>query len=231
VVVEAVGEHSPLHVPGGLIHHWIAAIFIPRANIDDVLAIARDYSRYKDYYKPGVADASTILKTDSKDEFTIRFVNASVLSKTSLQGTYVAEFVRVNPDRLYSTSVTTSMCEIRNFGCSNEKQFPPNQGSGFIWRLYSTARMENRDGGVLLEMEAIALSRDIPAGLRWFVDPIVRRVSRESIEKSLTETSDAVRERMDACDARNRIMETGHCPQHADHSDFRAQRVAGDASR
>jgi len=232
VIVEAVGEHNPLHVPGGLIHHWIAAVFIPHANIEDVLAITRDYGHYKDYYKPGVADASTILKSDNKDEFTIRFVNPSVLSKTSLEGTYVSEFVRVSPDRFYSTSLTTSMCEIRNFGCPHEKQMTPEEGSGYIWRLYSTARMENRDGGVLLEMEAVALSRDIPAALRWFVDPIVRRISRESIAKSLTDTAAAVRERMEACEARNRIMETGgHCSFHADNSDFRAQRFAGDASR
>jgi len=231
VIVEAVGEHNPLHVPGGLIHHWIAAVFIPRASIDDVLAITRDYAHYKDYFKPGVADASVILKSDSKDEFTIRFVNPSVLSKSSLQGTYVSEFVRVNKDRFYSTSLTTSMCEIRNFGCPNEKQFPENEGNGYIWRLYSTARMENRDGGVLLEMEAVALSRDIPGALRWFVDPIVRRVSRESIEKSLTETSAAVRERMDSCEARNRIMETGNCSRHAGHSDIRGQGFSGDTGR
>jgi len=231
VIVEAVGERNPLHVPGGLIHHWISAVFIPGANIEDVLAITRDYAHYKDYFKPGVADAATIFKTPGRDEFTIRFVNPSVLSKTSLQGTYVSEFVRVSPDRFYSTSVTTSMCEIRNFGCPNEKQMGTTEGSGYIWRLYSTARMENRDGGVLLEMEAIALSRDIPACLQWFVDPIVRRVSRESIEKSLSQTSAAVRERLETCEARNRIIEQGNCSQHAGNSDFRAERLAIDAGR
>jgi len=232
VLVEAVGEQNPLHVPGGLIHHWMGAVFIPGARIEDVLAITRDYPRYKDYYKPGVGDAATIFKSDSKDEFTIRFVNPSVLSKSSLEGKYVSEFVRVSADRFYSTSVTKSMREIRDFGGANEKDLPSGEGSGYIWRLYSTARMENRDGGVLLEMEAVALSRDIPAALRWFVDPIVRRISRESIAKSLTDTAAAVRERMEACEARNRIMETGgHCSFHADNSDFRAQRFAGDASR
>jgi len=231
VLVEAVGEQNPLHVPGGLIHHWIGAVFIPGARIEDVLAIARDYPHYKDYYKPGVGDAATLFQSDSKDEFTIRFVNPSVLSKSSLEGKYVSEFVRVSADRFYSTSVTTSMREIRDFGCANEKDLPSGEGSGYIWRLYSTARMENRDGGVLLEMEAVALSRDIPACLHWFVDPIVRRISRDSIEKSLTQTSVAVRERLDSCEARNRIIGQGNCSTHADSSDFRAERLAGDAGR
>jgi hypothetical protein len=231
VVVEPVGEPNPLHIPGGLIHHWIAAVFIPHACLDDVLSVTRDYAHYKDYYKPGVADASTITKSEAEDEFTIRFVNSSVLSRTSLQGNYVSDFVRVSATRSYSTSITTSMHEIRNFGAANEKQYPSNQGSGYIWRLYSTARMENRDGGVLLELEAVALSRDIPGALRWFVDPIVRRVSHESIEKSLTETSAAVHQRLEACTTGNPIMKADHCPQHADHSDFRAEKLSGHAGR
>lgn len=232
-VVEPMGEHNPLRVEGGLIHHWISAVFIPNAHIDDVLAITRDYAHYKDFYKPGVADASTISKSDAKDEFTIRFVNPSVLSKSSLQGNYVSNFYRLGTNRFYSTSVTTSMCEIKNFGCPNEKRLSQDQGSGYIWRLYSTARMEERDGGVLLEMEAIALSRGIPAALRWFVDPIVRRVSRESIEKSLNDTATAVRARLDACEAQNphQIIGAGNCSQHAGNSDLRAKRLAGDAGR
>jgi hypothetical protein len=46
---------------------------------------------------------------------------------------------------------------------------------------------------VYVELEAIALSRDIPGGLRWLVEPIVRRVSRSSLVVSLQETADAVR--------------------------------------
>ena len=166
-------------------------------------------------------------------------MNPSVLSKTSLQGNYVSEFVRLSAKRFYSTSVTTSMCEVKNFGCPNEKQLPRDEGSGYIWRLYSTARMENRDGGVLLEMEAIALSRDIPPALRWCVDPIVRRVSRESIEKSLIETSGAVHELLNVCSAQNshaaaeadRIINSGTCSIHEGNTDLRAQRLSAHAGR
>jgi len=50
----------------------------------------------------------------------------------------------------------------------------------------STARFEERDGGVYVELEAIALSRDVP--VRWIVNPIVRRVSRNSMLLSLQQT-------------------------------------------
>jgi hypothetical protein len=66
------------------------------------------------------------------------------------------------------------------------------EGSGVIWRLFSIARYQERDGGVYIELEAIALSRDIPASLRWLAGPIVRRVSRSSLSISLRQTENAV---------------------------------------
>jgi hypothetical protein len=43
-----------------------------------------------------------------------------------------------------------------------------------------------------MEIEAIALSREIPVAMRWAVDPIVRRVSKGSLVTSLRQTQDAV---------------------------------------
>jgi hypothetical protein len=73
------------------------------------------------------------------------------------------------------------------------KMLPEDEGTGLIWRAYSITRFEERDGGVYIELEAIILSRDIPILLRWIVDPIVRRVSRESLTTSFRQTEEAVR--------------------------------------
>ncbi len=54
-----------------------------------------------------------------------------------------------------------------------------NEGSGLIWRLSSIKRLEERDGGVYAELEAIALRRDIPVAFRLIAMLIVRRVSRD----------------------------------------------------
>jgi len=54
-------------------------------------------------------------------------------------------------------------------------------------------RFEERDGGLYLEMEAIALSRDIPSGWRFIVEPVVRHKSREALVTALRQTEDAVR--------------------------------------
>ena len=60
--------------------------------------------------------------------------------------------------------------------------------SGFIWRLHSIARYEERDGGVYLELEAIALTRDLPPSLQWLVGPVVNRLSINSLATTLHPT-------------------------------------------
>jgi hypothetical protein len=44
-----------------------------------------------------------------------------------------------------------------------------------------------------MELEALALSRDIPVAFRWVADPIVRRVSKNALVLSLHQTQEAVR--------------------------------------
>jgi hypothetical protein len=84
------------------------------------------------------------------------------------------------------------MREIEAYGKSGERFLTPNEGSGYIWRMHSIARFQERDGGVYLELEAIALTRDIPGSLRWLVSPVVNHLSINSLTTTLRQTRDAV---------------------------------------
>jgi hypothetical protein len=53
---------------------------------------------------------------------------------------------------------------------------------------------------VYIEVEAIALSRDISASLRWLTKPVVERVSRNSLSTILQLTREAVRSNIAVCD-------------------------------
>ena len=64
--------------------------------------------------------------------------------------------------------------------------------SGYLWRLYSYWRFEARDGGVYMECQAVSLTRDIPAGLGWLIEPIIRDLPRESLERTLEGTRRAL---------------------------------------
>jgi hypothetical protein len=87
------------------------------------------------------------------------------------------------------------MQEVAEYGTPTQRTLPEGEGKGIIWRLFSITRYAERDGGVYIEFEAIGLSRDVPASLRWIVEPIVRRTSRASLSTSLRQTETAVRSR------------------------------------
>jgi hypothetical protein len=186
----------PRKVPSGLIHDWLGVGFVPNAKIEDILRIVRDYDRYKDIYRPGVID-SAFRRTDGmQDFFFMRLANRSVVAKTALDTEGVSSYTRVDDTRWYGVSNTTEIREIDKFGTEEQRTLPPDEGTGLIWRLSSITRLEERDGGVYAELEAIALSRDIPAAFRLFVTPIVRRVSRDSLATSLHQTKVAIDDRM-----------------------------------
>lgn len=184
--------HIPRHVSSGLIHDWLGAGFIPNVTIADVLQIVRDYDHYADVYHPGVIDSKLRSTDGRKDLFFLRFANKSVVAKTALDTEGEATYMKLDEHRWYGFSNTIHITEIDKFGTPGQRTLPEDQGTGYIWRLSSITRLEERDGGVYAELEALALSRDIPAAFRPFVNPIVRRVSRDSLGTSLHQTRVAI---------------------------------------
>ena len=193
VVVTPASQHVPLKVQFGLIHDWTGAAFIPNAKFDDVLPVLRDYDRYKDYYRPNVVYAKRIATSESKDQFSMVLMNKSAIAKTALDADYQTVYTEIDDHRLLSVTDATRIQEIAEYDTPSQHILPENHGTGLIWRVHSITHFEERDGGVYIEVEAIALSRDIPTVLRWVVDPIVRRVSRASLATSLQQTEAAVR--------------------------------------
>ena len=193
VVVTPASQQVPLKVQSGLIHDWTGAAFIPKAKIHDVLPVLRDYDRYKDYYRPTVVYAKRNATSEWKDQFSIVFMNKSAIAKTALDADYQTVYTKIDDYRWLSVTDATRIQEIAEYDTPSQHTLPENHGIGLIWRVHSITHFEERDGGVYIEVEAIALSRDIPTVLRWVVDPIVRRVSRASLVTSLQQTAAAVR--------------------------------------
>ncbi len=193
IIASPAAPNVPIKVHSGLIHDWTGAIFIPNAALRDVLQVARDYGQYKTVYHPNVVSAKPLEISEREDRFSIVVMNKSFFAKSALDFDYHSTFTQLDDQRWYSVSETTRVQEVTQYGGPSPHMLPQDHGTGIIWRLYSIARYQERDGGVYVELEAIALSRDIPASLRWMVEPIVRRVSRSALVVSLQETADAVR--------------------------------------
>jgi hypothetical protein len=178
--------------PSALIHHWIGGAFIPGARIEDVVAVVRNYASYPEYYHPGVASAKVLANDAAADMFSLVLVNQAVLVKTAVEAECHSTLTRLSDKRWYGETSASRIEEIEDYGRATEHRLPPGQGGGYLWRIASITRYEERDGGVYVELEALALSRDIPVSLRFVIDPIVRRVSRNSLAESLRQTEQAV---------------------------------------
>jgi hypothetical protein len=61
-----------------------------------------------------------------------------------------------------------------------------------MWRLNSYWRFQQRDGGTYVQLEAISLTRDIPAGLAWLIAPFVTDIPKESLEFTLQRTREGL---------------------------------------
>jgi hypothetical protein len=198
IVIAPAPGPNPRKAPGGLIHHWVAAAFLPDTLLDDVLAVTQDYDHYKDFYRPWVIASKTVSRELPDDRFSMVLMNRALFVKTTLDADYQATNVRLDRRRFYSISKSTRVQEIEDYGQPGEHRLPAGEGGGYVWRLFSIARLDQRDDGVYVELEVVALSREIPGALRFFVDPIVRRVSRNSLLISLQQTEEAVGARFGA---------------------------------
>jgi hypothetical protein len=98
----------------------------------------------------------------------------------------------LSPKRAYLISQATRVQEIANFGDPTQKKLPPDLGPGYIWRLQSVIRTEERDGGVYIEIETIGLSRGIPRQMFWLVRPLTNHIPKNRMVATLEDTRRAI---------------------------------------
>ena len=199
IVVAPIQPKMPIAVRHGLVHDWVGAAFIPGVRIEDVITTVREYDRYVEFYAPEIAGVQPIERSvnpeQARDRFSLTIVNKSFFSKRGLECESVSNYVRLDEHRWYSQSRDVRIQEWAQYGTSRQYKLPEGKGTGYIWGVSSISRFEERDGGVYVEMEAIALSRDVPVELRMVAYPIIKKVSQSALVTSLDQTRKAVKER------------------------------------
>lgn len=196
ILVEPVAGNGHEKVPHGLIHDWYGAVFVPGATIEDALSVLGDYDRYRDFYHPTVVDSKLLQRTADDEKFSLLMLSKVLFLTVALDGQYESHLTCVGQNvgkaRCYIVAYSVRTQQIKDYGRPTERILPPDEGDGYLWRLYGITAFEERDGGVLIENESIALSRDIPASVRWLVNPIVNRLPKNSLTTGLRQTRDAV---------------------------------------
>lgn len=188
----AIGGPGPTSISGGLIHDWQGSVFIPGVTVDQVLAIVQDYDRYSLYFPPEVLTAKSLGTRGEYRWSSMRWVKHVLFVTAVFDTRHEARYVEVNPRQMYSVDRATAVHEVENYDLPSEKQLADGAGHGYLWRVYTLSRYEQRDGGVYVEMRVIGLTRDVPFAVRWLVNPLLSRLPRELLRTTLRQTRDAV---------------------------------------
>jgi hypothetical protein len=179
-------------VPDGMIHHWVGLVFVPGATAGGVVALLQDYDRHSQIFAPNVVRSRTLARDGDRFRLFLRFYMKKVLAVT-LNTESEAEFVRVDPMRVYSMIRSTRVAEVADAGTPDEHEKPVGNDTGFMWRLNTYWRVLERDGGTYVQCESITLSRDVPFGLGWIIRPFITEVPEESLAFTLNRVLFATR--------------------------------------
>jgi hypothetical protein len=184
-------EGRSIEVPGGLIHHWLAAVFVPGATLDQTVALLQNYDEHAAIYRPLVTRSKLLAREGDVFRLYLRFFTKKVISVV-VNTEHEARFVRLAPDRVQSRIYSTRIAEVGDPDTPREREKPVGRDGGFLWRLYTYWRYLERDGGTYVQCEAISLTRGIPVGLGWLIGPFVTGIPRESLEFTLETTRAAL---------------------------------------
>ncbi len=193
--LELLENGKPISCPEGIIHHWTGVVFIPGATLDDVLGTLEDYDKHSVYYAPDVEQSRIESRAGDHFRVFLRFRRHKIITVV-LNTEHDIDYFHDAPRQAHSRSSAVRIAEVENPGKNDEREKTPGDDGGFLWRMETWWRMEERDGGVYVQSEVASLTRDIPVLLRWMIEPFVTSVPRETLTATLVATRKAVQARM-----------------------------------
>ena len=204
IVAQLWAGDWPVKVPNGLIHDWSGAAFVPGATVEQTLALVQNYDNHKIIYQPEVIDSRLISHDGDDFKIFLRLLKKKIITVV-LDTDHDVHYAEVGPGRWFCRSYTSRIAEVEDVGTEKEHALEPDTGYGFLWRLYSYWKFEEKSeaagerrtaapaaNGVTIECRAISLTRDIPYGLGWIIEPIIRNLPQESLIHTLECTRKAL---------------------------------------
>jgi hypothetical protein len=172
-----------IEIPGGMVHHWLGAVFVPDVKVEELVRWLQEYDEHDERFDE-VEDSRLLSREGDTFEIFLRLRRKKIVTVH-----YATEHEVVYRNhgfgRHSSVSRATRIAELEDAGSRDEKEKLPGCDRGFLWRLHSYWRFQQVPGGVVVECESLSLSRGVPAAVRWIVVPYLDSVPRESLESTL----------------------------------------------
>ena len=184
-IVERPPENAgnDIDIDGGLINHWHGLIFVPKVKLDALIANLREPGADKHKQEDVLRSVVTSRDGDSQKVY-LRLKRTKVIT-VYYDTDYDVKYTRLSPTRAISTSISTRIVEVENPGTPQEKLLPEGDDHGFMWRLNSYWRFEETNGGVMVEIESLTLSREMPFLLKPIAGPIIKHIAKETLARTL----------------------------------------------
>ncbi len=189
--LETLEREKHIQVPDGLIHHWIALSFISGVTLQQVLTLMQDYDHHQVIYKPDVL-RSRVLNADGNCFKVYLRLHQKAIITAVFNTEFEVSYFPVDESRAYTRSYSTRIAELENPDRSDEREKPIGKDRGFLWRLYSYWRFQEKDGGVYVQLESVALSRSVPVLLAWVINPLLKSIPRAYLSRLLISTRAAL---------------------------------------
>jgi hypothetical protein len=190
VIIDQLNPGTEL--PGAVLNDWRGAAFVPGASGADFERVMRDFGSYPQIYSPQVLTARVLAHDGDRYQVTMRVRQKHVITVV-MDTAYDVTFGRLDEKHGQSVSHSTSIAEIDAPGTGHERALAASEDHGLLWRMNTYWSYEERDGGLYIQIESVALSRSVPAGLGWAVDPFIQSIPRDSLEFTLRATCTALR--------------------------------------
>jgi hypothetical protein len=189
-VIRPMSDDGSFSVPDGLVYDWLGAMFLPDAKVEQVVHVLEDFEKHMDYY-PEVIASRTVERSGNTVRGYWRLRKKSAITVV-LDADVTASYSQDKPGDWHGESASTKISEVEDPGTAKERTLPSGQGHGFLWRFTAYWSLEQAADGVYAECRTLSLSRSIPLGLGWAVQPIIRNMPRDSLLSTLEGTRKAV---------------------------------------
>jgi putative flippase GtrA len=174
---------NEINIDGGLVNHWRGTVFVPKVKLEQLLKVLQEPQT--DKHKQEDVLSSRVVSRDGDSQKVYLRLRRTKFVTVVYDTEYDVDYVKLAPDRAYSNSISTKVIEIENAGTPQERALPEGNDHGYMWRLNSYWRYKQHEDGVLVEIESLTLSRDLPAIIGPLIRPIVNSTARESMTRTL----------------------------------------------
>ena len=160
-----------IDIPGGTIHHWRGSTLVRHVTVDKVV----NALMYPGTPPPqvDVLESRVLGRNGNSLRIYLKLVRKAIVSVV-YDTEHDVVFERQSGTLATSRSISTKIVEAGG------------ADRGFLWRLNSYWRYAQVGRDVRIDLESISLSRDVPWFVRSMAEPLINRIARESVARTLS---------------------------------------------